>query len=103
MNISTATTDVENIEESTSDADKNLPSSYLLVDSDILKSIVTIIGARPECKNQLKIKTDKKGHKSHKKGLSLCLEFKCIKCEWCKCFYTSKEVKITIVGLLLMK
>ena len=55
MNI---TTDVDDIEESTSDVDKNLPSCYFLVDSDILKSIVTIIGACPKCKNQLKIKTD---------------------------------------------
>ena len=54
-----------------------------------MKSIVTIIGACPECKNQLEIKTDM----SQKKGLSLCLEFKCTKCEWLKCFYTSKEVK----------
>ena len=23
----------------------------------------------------------------------MCLEFKCTKCEWRKCFYTSKEVK----------
>ena len=58
MNISTATTDVDDIEESTSDVNKNLPSCYLLVDSDILKSIVTIIGACPECKNQLEVKTD---------------------------------------------
>ena len=51
MNISTATTDVDDIDESTNDVDKNLPSCYLLVDSDILKSTVTIIGACPECKN----------------------------------------------------
>ena len=89
MTLSTVTNDVDNIEESTSDVDKNLPSCYLLLDSDILKSIVTIIGACPEYKNQLEIKTDM----SQKKGLSLCLEFKCIKCEWRKCFYTSKEVK----------
>ena len=37
---------------------KHLPSCCLLVDSDILKLIVTIIGACPEYKNQLKIKTD---------------------------------------------
>ena len=68
---------------------KHLPSCYLLVDSDILKSIVAIIGACPECKNQLEIKT----YYVTKKGLSLYLEFKHIKCEWRKCFYTSKEVK----------
>ena len=84
MNMSAATTDVDDIEESTSDVDKNLTSSYLLVGSDILKSIITIIWACPECKNQLEIKTDM----SQKKGLSLCLEFKYIKCEWRKCFYT---------------
>ena len=89
INISTATTDADNIEESTIDVNKKLPSCYLLVDSDILESIVTIIGACPECKNQLEIKTDM----SQRKGKSLCLEFKYIKCEWHKCFYTSKEVK----------
>ena len=73
---------------------KHLPSCYLLVDSDILKLIVTIIGACPEYKNQLKIKTDM----SQKKGLSLCLEFKCTKCEWRKCFYTSKEIKNDYLG-----
>ena len=78
-----------NIEESTSDVNKNLPSCYLLVDSDILKSIVTIIGACPKCKNQLEIKTDM----SQKKRLSLRLEFKYTECECRKCFYTSKEVK----------
>ena len=31
---------------------------FLLAESDILKSIVTIVGACPECKNQLEIKTD---------------------------------------------
>ena len=35
---------------------------------------------------------------SQKKGLSLCLEFKCIKCEWRKCFYTSKGVKNENLG-----
>ena len=90
MNISTATADVDIIEEErTSDMNKNLPSCYLLVDSDILKSNFTIIGAFRECKNQLKTKTDM----SQKKGLSLCLEFKCTKYEWRKCFYTSKEIK----------
>ena len=82
MNISTATTDVDDIEESTSNANKHLPSCYLLVESDILKSIVTIIGACPECKNQLEIKTD-----VIKMGLSLCLELKCTKCKLCKYFY----------------
>ena len=38
-----ATTDVDDIEESTSDVDKNLPSCYLLVDSDILKSIAKLL------------------------------------------------------------
>ena len=37
IDISTATTDVGDIEESTSDVNKNVPSCYLLVDSDILK------------------------------------------------------------------
>ena len=55
MNIMT---DVDDIEESTSAVDKNLPSYHFLVDSDILKSIVTITGACPKCKNQLQIKTD---------------------------------------------
>ena len=58
MNIPTATTNVDDIEESTSDVNKHLPSCYLLVDSDIWKSIVTIIVACPEGKNQLEIKTD---------------------------------------------
>ena len=37
MNISKATTDVDNINESTSDVDKKWQSYYLLVDSDILR------------------------------------------------------------------
>ena len=57
MNISTATTDVDDIEESNIDVDENL-SYYLFADSDILKSLVTFIGACPECKNQLKVKID---------------------------------------------
>ena len=61
MNISTSTTDFDNIEESTSDVNKHLPSCYFLVDSDILKSIVTIIGACPECKNQKSKHVTKKG------------------------------------------
>ena len=69
MNIMT---DVDDIEESTSAVDKNLPSYRFLVDSDILKSIVIITGACPKCKNQLQIKTDvlqKKG--LMKEGVSL--------------------------------
>ena len=58
MNISTAAADVDDVGESTSDVDKNLPSCYLLLDGDILKPILTIIGAFPECKNQLVIKID---------------------------------------------
>ena len=38
-----ATTDVDDIEESTSDVHKNLPSCYLLVDSDIFKSIAKLL------------------------------------------------------------
>ena len=38
-----ATTDVDDIEENTSDVVKNLPSCYLLVDSDILKSIAKLL------------------------------------------------------------
>ena len=72
MTLSTVTNDVDNIEESTSDVDKNLPSCYLLLDSDILKSIVTIIGACPECKNQLEIKTDM----SQKKGTFIFIVFR---------------------------
>ena len=46
----------------TSDVDKNLPSCYMLVGSDILKSIVAITGACSECKNQkLKHMTEKRG------------------------------------------
>ena len=82
-------TDVGDIKESTSDTNKNQPSCYLVVDDDILKSVVTIIVAYLECKNQLEIKTDI----SQKNGLSLYLDFKCTKCEWRKCFYENKEVK----------
>ena len=74
---------------------KYLPSCYLLVDGNILKSIVTIIGTCTECKNQLEIKTDM----SQKNGISLCLEFKYTKCELRKCFYTNKEVKNNNCGI----
>ena len=38
-----ATTDVDDIEENTSDLVKNLLSCYLLVDSDILESIAKLL------------------------------------------------------------
>ena len=56
MNTSTTTTDDDDNDGCNSYVDQNLPSCYLLVNSDILKSIVTIIGTCPECTNRLEIK-----------------------------------------------
>ena len=71
----------------------------MLVGSDILKSIVAIIGACSECKNQ-KLKQICQRRADF---LSLCLEFKCTKFERRKCFYTSNKKLMTILGLLIMK
>ena len=68
--LETATTRTT-ITESTSDDSNVLPSRFLLMDSDILTSIIRIIETSPECKNEsVEIKIDM----SQKRRLSLYLE-----------------------------
>ena len=62
-----ATTDVDDIEESTSDLDKYLPSCYLPADSDILKSIANLLELVYNVKISYKLKQI---YMSQKKRLS---------------------------------
>ena len=71
-----------------------LRSTTLLIDSDILKSIIKLLGTCPNCGNKsIDIKCDQ----SQKKGLSFLLNFVCDSeiCDWSQSFYTSKRLNQT--------
>lgn len=86
--------------ETTSDIEESsddlfLPSTYLLLDSDILKSIIELVGACPNCNHRaVQVESDK----LLKQGLSMLLYFVCDSCGWKKSFYTSKRTKRTAAG-----
>ena len=66
-------------------------STTLLIDSDILKSIIKLLGTCPNSRNNsIDIKCDQ----SEKKGLSFLLNFVCSSeiCDWIQSFYTSNRL-----------
>ena len=71
-------------------------SNYLLLDSDILGSIIDLIGKYPTegCSGHIKYCNDF----SNKQGLSCKLEFSCIDCSWSSAFFTSKKVSKNSAG-----
>ena len=71
-----------------------LRSSTLLIDSDILKSIIKLLGTCPNCSNK---SIDIKYDQSQKKGLSLLLNFVfgLEICDWSQSFYISKRLNQT--------
>ena len=71
-----------------------LRSTSLLIDNDILKSIMKLLGTCPNYSNKsIDIKCDQ----SQKKGLSFLLNFVCDSeiCDWSQSFYTSKRLNQT--------
>ena len=71
-----------------------LRSTTLLIDSDILKSIINLVGTCTNCSNKsIDIKCDQ----SQKKGLSSLLNFVCDSevCDWSQSFYASKRLNQT--------
>ena len=71
-----------------------LRSTSLLIDNDILKSIIKLLGTCPNYSNKsIDIKCDQ----SQKKGLSFLLNFVCDSeiCDWSQSFYTSKRLNQT--------
>ena len=67
---------------------------YMLLDSDILSSIVACIGICPEedCSGKINFTNNF----NEKYGLSCKLIFTCNSCDWMQYFYTSKEISSTI-------
>ena len=66
-------------------------STTLLIDSDILKSIIKLLRTCPNSRNNsIDIKCDQ----SEKKGLSFLLNFVCGSeiCDWIQSFYTSNRL-----------
>ena len=71
-----------------SDNITDMGSCFMLLDSDILKSVINLIGSCPKCQKR---SFELISNPAQKKGLSLiCMEEDC---DWNKFFYTSKEVK----------
>ena len=69
-------------------------STTLLIDSDILKSIIKLLGTCPNSRNNsIDIKCDQ----SEKKELSFLLNFVCDSeiCDWSQSFYISKRLNQT--------
>ena len=77
---------------------KELPHCFIFIDTDILKSIITLLAVCPDC-NSKSIRID--SDLSKKKGLSLNLNFVCTTttCHWEK----SKEVKKLSVFIQVKK
>ena len=70
----------------------DMGSCFMLLDSDILKSVINLIGSCPKCqKGPVEIISNP----AQKKALSLHLNLMCMEgdCDWYNFFYTSKEVK----------
>ena len=71
-----------------SDNITDMGSCFMLLDSDILKSVINLIGSCPKCQKR---SFELISNPAQKKGLYLiCMEEDC---DWNKFFYTSKEVK----------
>ena len=70
----------------------DMGSCFMLLDSDILKSVINLIGSCPKCQKR---SVEIISNPAQKKGLSLHLNLMCMEedCDWNKFFYTSKEVK----------
>ena len=77
-----------NSSSSNVEVEKN-PSSFLLMDLDILESIIDLIGKCPVC-NGNSIQLD--CNFESKKGLSIPLTLRCEFCLWEKLLFTSKKV-----------
>ena len=70
----------------------DMGSCFMLLDSDILKSVINLIGSCPKCQKR---SVEIISNPAQKKGLSLHLNLMCMEedCDWNNFFYTSKEVK----------
>ena len=67
-------------------------SCFMLLDNDILKSVINLIGRCPKCQKR---SVEIISNPARKKGVSLDLNLMCMEddCDWHRFFYTSKEVK----------
>ena len=89
---SLADNDINNFTDTSSTFDNTLPSCNILIHSDILQSIISLLGTFPDCNNKsIEIQRDL----SDKCGLSLRLEFVCTTttCNWSTLFHTSKAIE----------
>ena len=64
---------------------------YLLLDTRIINNIVDAIGSCPSCSQKISVFHNIE----RKRGLAHFLVLSCTKCDWCKTFSTSEEVKKT--------
>ena len=72
-------------------------SHFMLLYSNILKSVINLIGSCRKCQKR---SVEIIGNPAQKKGLSLHLNLICMgnDCDWNKFFYTNKEVKSNNAG-----
>ena len=70
----------------------HMGSCFMLLDSDILKLVINLIGRCPKCQKR---SVEIISNPARKKGVSLDLNLMCMEddCNWNRFFYTSKEVK----------
>ena len=62
---------------------------FILIDTRILKDVVSNIGACPICSNKTNLSSDL----GKKQGLAFLLEFRCECCHWNQKYYTSKHTE----------
>ena len=67
-------------------AHEGLPECFMLIDTRILKDVVSNVGACPICSNKINLSSDL----AKKQGLAFLLEFRCECCHWNQKYYTSK-------------
>ena len=70
----------------------DMGSCFMLLDSDILKSVINLIRSCPKCQKK---PVEIISNPAQKKGLFLHLNLMCMEgnCDWHRFFYTSKDVK----------
>ena len=72
-------------------AHERLPECFMLIDTRILKDVVSNTGTCPICSNKINLSSDL----AKKQGLAFLLEFRCERCHWNQKYYTSKQTEIS--------
>ena len=84
---------ISHLDEQKQKAHVDNPECYVLINTDIIRDIINLIGICPDCRSSSSVYVD---HKlTSKRGLAHFLIIRCSDCSWEKQFCTSKEIDTT--------